>query len=169
MFQDPKSMREPIPELNGSLKDRSEVLRWRSFCSANCFNTSSWFTKDEKSTEEVTLGPSRAPGPHHSTSVGPSRHFRRARWPQGPVGGMRSPHEAPTASRMSLRRPRGPRNFVAASLAIDILSRDRFREEIHSHCKLQPYTLSDITSPFVRRRGLPAGGAYWPEGPTVVK
>ena len=35
---------------------------------------------------------------------------------------MRSPHEGPTASRFGLRIPRGPRKFVAASLAIDILS-----------------------------------------------
>ena len=29
-----------------------------------------------------------------------------------------------------VRRPRGPRKFIGASLATNILSRDRFREEI---------------------------------------
>ena len=36
---------------------------------------SSWFAKAKKSTERVTLGPSRGPGPHRSTSVGSSSHF----------------------------------------------------------------------------------------------
>ena len=82
---------------------------------------------------------------------------------------MRSPHEGPTASRFSLRIPRGPRKFVAASLAFDILSRDCFREEIPFHGKLQAYSLPDIASSFLRQRGLPAGGAYWPEGPTGLR
>ena len=83
---------------------------------------------------------------------------------------MRSPHEGPTASRFNLRRLRGPRKFVAASLAIDILSRDCFREEIPFPWFIRiPYTLPDITSSFLRRRGLPAGGAYWPEGPTGLR
>ena len=90
---------------------------------------------------------------------------------------MRSPHEGPTASRFSLRRPRGPRKFVAASLAFDILSRDRFREE-----SIFPWYASGVHTTGYRFvvsspegptgwRGLLARGplwpeAYWPEGPT---
>ena len=41
---------------------------------------------------------------------------------------MKSPHEGPTTSRMSLRRPRGPYRFIVTSLAKDLLSRDRFSQ-----------------------------------------
>ena len=43
---------------------------------------------------------------------------------------MKSRHEGHTASRFSLRRPRGLDKFLVGSLAIDILSRGRFRKEI---------------------------------------
>ena len=78
-FRVPKSMREPASELNGSIKDKKSVLRCPSFSSASCFNTSSWFAKDEESTERVTLGPSRDPGPIT-------------------LPFMRAPHEGPTAA-----------------------------------------------------------------------
>ena len=66
-----------------------------------------------------------------------------------------SPHEGPTTYRFSLRRSMGPRKFVAASLVIDILSPDHFREEI-------PF-------PWYGRRGLLARGAYnWPQGEALA-
>ena len=85
-----------------------------------------------------------------------------------------SPHEGPTASRFSLRIPRGPRKFVAASLAFDILSRDCFREEIPFpwyasgvHTTGYRFVVSSPEGP-TGRRGLLARGAYWSQGEALA-
>ena len=115
----------------------------------------------------------RAPRVSLRGPLGPRAPLRpRPHQRQGPVGGMKSPHEGPTASKMSLHRPRGPYKFIVASLAIDILSRDRFREEI----PFPRYASAVRTSGyrFVGRspagltgwRGSLARGAYWPHGRT---
>ena len=86
---------------------------------------------------------------------------------------MRSPYEGPTASRFSLRRPRGPRKFVAASLAIDILSRAGFREEIPFqasavHTTRYHFVVSSPEEGPTGGRGLLARGAYWPQGEALA-
>ena len=86
---------------------------------------------------------------------------------------MRSPYEGPTASRFSLRRPRGPRKFVAASLAIDILSRAGFREEIPFqasavHTTGYHFVVSSPEEGPTGGRGLLARGAYWPQGEALA-
>ena len=66
--------------------------------------------------------------------------------------------------------PGGPRRFVAASLPAGIrYSEQRSfqgRNSLPMVSFRRTYTLPDIASSFLRQRGLPAGGAYWPEGST---
>ena len=127
----------------------------------------------------------RAPRVSHWGSLGAqgsSRHFSRAphatleapRWRQGPFGGVNSPHEGPTPFRMILRIPRDPHKFIVALLAIDILSRDRFKEEIASPIPMVSFSRAHYRISFVgclpegptSWRGPLARGAYQLEGPT---
>ena len=129
----------------------------------------------------ATLGLSRVPRAHHSTSVSaPHSTLEGPTWRQGPVCDMKSSLEGTTASRMSQRRSRGPCRFLVASLAIYILRGNCFIFPLHTFItfihslhlfsgRLQPHKLPDIALSAVCQRGLPAGGAHWPNGPTGLK
>ena len=84
---------------------------------------------------------------------------------------MRGPRA--TASRFSLRRTRGPRKFVAASLAFDILRREfqgRNSLPMVSFRRVQLYTtgyrfiVSSPEGPTGRRGLLASGGGFGPGG-----
>ena len=75
----------------------------------------------------------------------------------------------PTASRMSFRCPRGPCRFIVALLAIDTLSRERFRGEIPFPCKVKSHALPNIVLSTVGQRGLPAGRALSLERPSGLR
>ena len=121
----------------------------------------SWFTKDEKSTERVTLGPSQGPGPHHSTSVDPSRHFRRAPL----TSGSRWWHEEPALRahgfQIQSTQTQGPTQIRSC------VAGDRYPEPRLFQGRNSPPMVSFIRTHYrILLRHFFAGGAYRQEGPT---
>ena len=115
------------------------------------------------------MGPSRGPGPHHSTSVGPSCHFIRAPLASG-TRWWHEEHEGPTASRFSLRRPRGPTPIRSCVAGVRYPEQRSFqgRNSLPMVSFRRTYTLPDIASSFLRQRGLPSRGAYWSQGEALA-